>query len=223
MAELYRLIVRDGSDVAALSNVNQFIINGLNLQTRAAMSLMLPSMLPSRWFFTDDRLGDDALALIAGLPRDVGVIVRVREGGRARVAALVRAARRHRHVVLVAGPILAALRTGADGAHLPEQLARCAGKRRPHRRFRLTVAAHSRPALVRARRLGADAAFLSPVFATRSHPGGKVLGPLGFARLARAAGLPVLALGGMTSHRAGHLRRAHGWGAIDAWHGRPAH
>lgn len=184
----------------------------------------MPSMSaltrPSRWFFTDDRLGDGVAAIIARLPRDVGVIVRVRdrEGGPARVAALVRAARRHRHVVLVAVPPLAALRAGADGAHLPERRARGCGGRRPHRRFRLTVAAHNRPALVRARRLGADAAFLSPVFATRSHPGGRALGPAGFARLARGAGLPVLALGGMTSQRARHLPQAAGWGAIDAWH-----
>jgi thiamine-phosphate pyrophosphorylase len=58
-----------------------------------------------------------------------------------------------------------------------------------------------------ARRLGADAALLSPVFPTRSHPGGAVLGPVRFRLLARQARLPVIALGGMTGAKA----RALGW------------
>ena len=68
-------------------------------------------------------------------------------------------------------------------------------------------------------RAGARLVFVSPVFATRSHPGARALGPLRAAAIAR--GLPVLwmALGGMD---AGRFRRLsglgfHGWAAIDAW------
>ncbi len=49
--------------------------------------------------------------------------------------------------------------------------------------------------------------MLSPVFPTRSHPGGEILGADTFQRLARASAIPVIALGGMNANRA----RALGW------------
>ena len=60
----------------------------------------------------------------------------------------------------------------------------------------------------------ADAVLLSPVFATRSHPGAPSLGPLRFLLMAQKAALPVIALGGMTAQRAARLR-VHRWAAID--------
>ncbi len=48
-----------------------------------------------------------------------------------------------------------------------------------------------------ARRAGADAAFVSPVFATRSHPGAPSLGKAGSMRLARTLPMVRVALGGM--------------------------
>jgi thiamine-phosphate pyrophosphorylase len=62
--------------------------------------------------------------------------------------------------------------------------------------------------LRRAAAIGADAALLSPVFATASHPGAPALGPLAFAVLAGKAPLPVYALGGMTSENARRLNGA---------------
>ena len=82
--------------------------------------------------------------------------------------------------------------------------------------------AHSLREIAMAARAGADAVLLSPVFATRSHPGGRALGPLRFLMLARQSPLPVIALGGMTRQRAARLSSAGpvaGWAAIDglAW------
>lgn len=74
--------------------------------------------------------------------------------------------------------------------------------------------AHSLQEIAAAARAGADAILLSPVYPTRSHPGGKVLGPVRFLMLARRSPLPVIALGGMTRARAAHLP-VHGWAAID--------
>lgn len=74
--------------------------------------------------------------------------------------------------------------------------------------------AHSLAGIGAAKRAGADAVLLSPVFATRSHPGAKVLGPVRFLLLARRCPLPVIALGGMTPHRAARMP-VHGWAAID--------
>ena len=67
--------------------------------------------------------------------------------------------------------------------------------------------AHDMREIGLANRLGADGVLLSPVFATRSHPGGDVLGPARFRRLAQYSRAPVIALGGMTRDRA----RALGW------------
>jgi thiamine-phosphate pyrophosphorylase len=67
-------------------------------------------------------------------------------------------------------------------------------------------------------RAGADAVFVSPVFATASHPGAPTLGPMRFGLLAKRLPLPVIALGGMDARRFRRLKPlgAHGWAAIDA-------
>lgn len=74
--------------------------------------------------------------------------------------------------------------------------------------------AHSLSEIAAATRAKADAILLSPVFATRSHPGAPALGPVRFLMLARLSPLPVIALGGMTRRRAGRLPVG-GWAAID--------
>jgi thiamine-phosphate pyrophosphorylase len=56
--------------------------------------------------------------------------------------------------------------------------------------------------------------LLSPVFATRSHPDAKVLGPIRFRLLAARMGCPVIALGGIDPRRAKGLGSA-AWAAID--------
>ena len=60
----------------------------------------------------------------------------------------------------------------------------------------------------------ADGIFLSPVFATASHPGADTLGAAGFHALARDSSVPVIALGGMNAARARELAWPR-WGAID--------
>jgi hypothetical protein len=71
----------------------------------------------------------------------------------------------------------------------------------------LAVAAHSGPALARAARLGADAALLSPVFATASHLGAKPLGAVRFRALVRGSRVPVVALGGISADNVARLGR----------------
>ena len=50
-----------------------------------------------------------------------------------------------------------------------------------------------------------DAVFLSPVFATTSHPGAASLGPLRAAMIAAHEQVPVYALGGVTARKAALL------------------
>ena len=61
-----------------------------------------------------------------------------------------------------------------------------------------------------------DAVLLSPVFATRSHPGAPTIGPLRFARWVRESPIPVYALGGIDVPGARRLRHsgAAGFAAI---------
>lgn len=177
--------------------------------------------LPALILVTDDRRLPDPAAALARLPAGAGILLRHygaadRAGLARRLAAQ---ARRQRQVLLVAGTdwrLAAAV--GAAGLHLPENAARTLADpglrlwlRRGHV---LSVACHGPAALARAARLGADAALLSPVFATASHPGAPCLGATRFALWARAARLPVLALGGVNGRSALALRFAAGLAAI---------
>jgi thiamine-phosphate pyrophosphorylase len=61
--------------------------------------------------------------------------------------------------------------------------------------------------------------FLSPMFATRSHPGWKPLPRMKAAAMISLAPMPVLALGGMNERRFRRVERLgfQGWAGIDAW------
>ena len=78
-------------------------------------------------------------------------------------------------------------------------------------------AAHSAIEAVIAHRNRADLIFVSPVYATRTHPGARPLGPLRAASIARHVEIPAIALGGMTEARFKRLRKFGfvGWAAID--------
>jgi thiamine-phosphate pyrophosphorylase len=100
------------------------------------------------------------------------------------------------------------------GLHLPEIRARDAAHwraLRPH--WVITVAAHSPRGL---QAPYADAALLSPVFATKSHPGAKTLTPARARLMAQRALLPVLALGGVTARNAAMLQGFSGIAAIES-------
>ncbi|MCJ9429832.1 thiamine phosphate synthase [Kordiimonas marina] len=106
--------------------------------------------------------------------------------------------------LLVAGDAHLAHAVRADGVHLPEYQLMKTGAR-PAFDF-VSTACHSRPALVRAARLGLDVALVSPVFPTASHPDAPALGVLRFAGLIARAGLPIAALGGITRTTAPQLK-----------------
>lgn len=169
--------------------------------------------LPAIWLISDAR-NDAALErALARLPRGSGFIYRhyhLPDAERyARFRTLRRIAKARGHVVILADSALTAREWGADGVYgSPRSLY-------PRRRGLLHLAtAHNVPELGLAARLGTDAALLSPVFPTATHPGGKVLGPVRFQLLARQSRQPVIALGGMTVHRARALVWPR-WAAID--------
>jgi thiamine-phosphate pyrophosphorylase len=177
--------------------------------------------LPRLFFFTDPARTPDREAVIRNLPRGAGVVYRAFGDPNAVCTGrkLARAARRRGLLILVgADPGLAA-RIGADGVHLPERSAKSApGVKRARPSWIVTSAAHSRAAVVQARRSSVDAVFVSPVFPSSSPSAGRPLGALRFAVLVRHAGLPVYALGGVNARTSPLLARtgAAGVAAVEA-------
>ncbi len=181
----------------------------------AARRLRGAPPLPRLFLFSDPARLPDPLGAASRLPRGAAVVARGLPP--AALAALASVARRRRLALLVAGDGRAALCFRA-GMHVPDRrpaaglLPFLLARRRAARALRppLLAAAHGRRGIARARRLGADAVALSPAFPTDSHPGAAALGPLRWAALARRAGRPVVALGGV---RGDSARRLPAWAA----------
>lgn len=165
--------------------------------------------LPPLWFMTDARRIADPVAAARALPRGAGVILRDYDApGRLMLAdRLAALARRRGLIFLVAGDVAVAAAVAADGVHLPQWQAGQAGVvKRRYPRWLVTAAAHDRTSLRRAALAGADAAFVSPVFSTASHPGAPHLGTSRLATLTRSVGIPVFALGGIDADSVQKLR-----------------
>jgi thiamine-phosphate pyrophosphorylase len=167
--------------------------------------------IPAIWLMTDERMGEGLWAALDRLPRGAGVVVRhyglEPESRRLFTRRVAKVAQKRGLILVIAGDNLgfgrAGVHNGRGGLHTPLR----------------TASAHSRREAIAAVRSGADALFVSPVFATRSHPGARALGPVRFGLMMRGLPVPVIALGGMDAKRARGLRRlgASGWAAIDAW------
>lgn len=179
--------------------------------------------LPQFYLFSDtDRLPDPG-PLLSRLPR--GACVVLRHTDRQSLAFLARLiipqTRKLGLKVIIAGDQRLALRAGANGVHLSENMTR---RGRPRTKtskpgFFVTAAAHDRMAIWRASQAGADLIFLSPAFATKSHPDAHGLGVLRFTALARMSRIPVVALGGVTPNNSARLAlgSTYGLAAIGAW------
>lgn len=168
--------------------------------------------IPTLWLMTDERLGDALWRALERVPRGGGVIFRhyalPLDQRRALFARVQRVARRR-------GLLL--LRAGGEPLARREQGVHGWGAGPVRRGAIRSFPTHSRREALAALRAGADALFVSPVFATRSHPGARPLGRVRFSAIVRGLDVPVIALGGMTAARARSLRGIHGWAAIDAW------
>lgn len=176
--------------------------------------------LPRLWLISDARNDPGLERALARLPRGSGFIYRHYHldgpARRARFTQLARTARAYGHTVILAGTVAQARRWGADGAYGRARLLA------PGRESLRLVTVHSLTELRAAHAARVDAILLSPVFVTRSHPGGQVLGPMRFHAIAARAHVPVIALGGMNAHRA-QARGIARWAAIDGLSGDSRH
>lgn len=161
--------------------------------------------LPRLWLITDPRGGDPVKAA-RRLPRGSGVVFRhfeLKPKKRAKLFARLRIVARRRTLVLMVGSEPDA--QGRWGAVEPET-------------GLFAMAVHNRREYLTAWREGAGFVFVSPVFATRSHPGSRPLGPVRLGLMLDGR-LPAIALGGVTATNFAKLNGLdlHGWAAIDAF------
>lgn len=171
-------------------------------------------------FLTDRRRVQGPAAIIAALPPGAAVIYRDYDApGRAETARKLLAEARARGVIfLIAGDAALANELGADGVHWPARLLSA-----PKLAWNglLTASCHNSDELRTACAMGADASFLSPVFATKSHKEAVPLGAPAFKALAAKSDLAVIALGGVDWRNAGRLAGVNvaGLAAIGAFSG----
>ncbi|QTD54762.1 thiamine phosphate synthase [Parasphingorhabdus cellanae] len=173
-------------------------------------------LYPQVWLMTDQR-NDAALEKsIANLPRGSGIIFRHyhldKDARYKRFQSIRNCARRGDHILSLADAPALAQQWGADGVH-----------GRQWKRHKTGDLLHSAPVhnpreIMTAKHGGADLLFLSPAFATRSHPDQTPMGHMQLKHLIALCDKPVILLGGMNMKRfqqREHLG-AHGWAAIDA-------
>lgn len=164
--------------------------------------------LPPLLALSDPDRTPDLAGLIETLPPGSGLVYRhFGAPERLDLARALAGACHARGIALLvsADPVLARLET-VDGIHWPEKwlhqaaAARARGDRRP-----FSAAAHNPRAVWRARRAGIDAVLFSPVFPSLSPSAGRAKGVFPAAATARAAGMPVYALGGVNTRTARRL------------------
>ncbi len=169
--------------------------------------------LPRQWLLTDARNDARLEEAVARLPAGSAVVFRHYHldaaARRARFDAIAAVARASGHALILSGEAATARAWGADGIYGP-----AARLGSPDGGMLRIATAHDAGEIAAAERAGAAAIMLSPVFPTRSHPGGPALGIGGFRALAAITAIPVVALGGMTAERARMLDWPR-WAAID--------
>lgn len=150
---------------------------------------------------TDERIGERLLPTIRRLPPGSGIVFRHFATPRADRVALFR---RIRHIAVARRLTLVSV-----GA-MPGS--RSHGGRRP-----FTAPAHDAREAIAMRRSGAAILLISPIYATRTHPGAEPLGLRRAAAIGRDTGATRVALGGMTERKWRSIRHLgfDGWAAID--------
>ena len=170
---------------------------------------------PHCWLMSDERMGDRLWEAIDRLPvGDGGVVVRhysLASAERASLAGQIADICRRRGLTLAIARDLDLARTlEAALVHDPDAVTDTVRFSRP---------VHNLGEAERARQEGASLAFVSPIHATRSHPGAKPLSRQMAKRIVQVVGCPAIALGGMDARNFVRAQKDgfYGWAAIDAW------
>ena len=169
---------------------------------------------PRAWLMTDERLGGRLWQAVDALPEAAGIVFRhysLADDDRLELGTrLAERARKRGLLLAVAGSERLAEQLGAQLVHNPVG---------DPGLLPFSRSAHSLEEAAAACSSGASLIFLSPIHATRSHPGRKPLPRDTARRIVADCPVPVIALGGMNRERFDQLRSDgfYGWAGIDAW------
>jgi thiamine-phosphate pyrophosphorylase len=167
---------------------------------------------PRIWLMTDERMGNRLWEAVDRLPDGAGIVFRhysLSADRRDELATrMAETAKRRGLTLAIAGDL--GLAKGAEARLVHNPAGDAAGLAWSRSVHNLEEAEAAK---------GAALVFVSPVFATASHPGPRPLGPKLAAKIARAASAPAIALGGMDAQKFAQLEREgfYGWAGIDAW------
>ncbi|MEZ5893543.1 MAG: thiamine phosphate synthase [Parvularculaceae bacterium] len=155
-------------------------------------------------FMTDAARAPDPLLIARVMHAGGAIVLRdYRHPKRAALAAQLQSICARRGLKLIVGADIALAQTlGAAGVHLPRWFSPTTPIPKG---MIVTASCHDAAELDEAKEKGAQAAFLSPAFATQSHPDARALGAARFKQLAAASPLPVIALGGADEANAPQL------------------
>ena len=175
--------------------------------------------LPSVIMITDHKAVPHPEEVIAQLPPHSYVIFRDYDiKNRAEIAAYIQKICKKNNLLFgIANDENLARNLKADGLHLPEY--RLSEIPRLKNEFFISVSCHSEASLKEAHFLFPDIAFLSPVFATSSHPesfndSSLTIGAKKFDQICKGIKLPLYALGGLNEDNISEIKNAAGIATI---------
>jgi thiamine-phosphate pyrophosphorylase len=114
-----------------------------------------------------------------------------------------------RALLFINSDVIAAVRIGADGVHLPENAAPTADIRASvGDHVLISRAVHGLEAALQAEREGADIVQLGTAFETASKPGAATIGINGVRDVCARVSIPVIAIGGITPANACDVMRS---------------
>lgn len=176
-----------------------------------------PADFPALWLMTDSTRLHDPVTAVKQLPIGAGVVLRdYQSTNRLSLAHdLSRLCRTRGLKLLIGADPLLARQVDANGVHWPKWAIKRARLASRDPNWLITFAAHDKALLTAGKLCGAHAAFVSPIFATASHPEAQPIGITQLAAMTHTADLPIIALGGI-DHRNVTLLKGSGVAGIAA-------
>tara|TARA_Y100000590_G_scaffold169214_1_gene193842 strand:+ start:902 stop:1534 length:633 start_codon:yes stop_codon:yes gene_type:complete len=162
--------------------------------------------LPKVIIIFDDKSFDEKKFLKLKLPKNSAFLFRSYEIKKRKKIAkeLLKFCKMKKVKLLIGSDIKLAVDINADGIHFPEYMIKKnkinwsdIKNAKSTKKLIITTAVHNEKSLKKTENLDIDAALLSPVFPSKSHPNSKSLGIKKFSKIVKNTKLPIYALGGI--------------------------
>ena len=158
--------------------------------------------MPYVWFLTDSIKTKTPLDTSRKLPDNSGILIRSYniQNKEIIIKNIINLKKRKLHTVLVSGKHKS--HSNVDGAHLPSWL----NSSFFINKKLISMSAHGARDIRKSINIKADIIFISSVFDTTSHPGGKSIGVIKLGLMAKLFKKPVIALGGINNNNISRLK-----------------